>query len=508
MKRYLNLVLILLLAVSFTTCEKDDNLSGLILESKQPPSNLNYQDIANAREFTFLKTGLPAVDTDNLVPFFEIVSAKKEDGTVLDNSFLKDVSIQNPVIVEKDLQPANYYFKDGVEVTTYTAVDYTDSGVVTIQDENNFDIGVYFFTISVTTQEEDTTYKTVFDDVLKIGIGPELVTNLLYSPLAQNLVVGQDAKTTKPFLINGNTDVTFALNSDENKLDIDTQTGEISLKSNYTTIENDTIYPSVNVISNISGEISNFQGESFLFLVASNTPVNLPKQTKFFFYPSFEAENKTFGYSKEVITPGLVSLDNTWTQTGSSNLADIDDSLPEIDNKKALFTNVTVGGDSEPHESDLIINTQDLSQFRLGFDLQAVFFLQNRFVEYLEDGRTPTELDVFISTDYNGNNSTATWTKVNDDIFTRINSNTGNGFMGLPYPGDQKGTDPDGRKDSSRNADGRWIRCELDLNNYKEETQFTLKFKLSSNFTESIRGATGRAGRHLVSDVHFKATEQ
>ena len=80
--------------------------------------------------------------------------------------------------------------------------------------------------------------------------------------------------------------------------------------------------------------------------------------------------------------------------------------------------------------------------------------------------------------------------------------------MGLPYPGDQKGDDPEGKKDSYKNADGKWVRCELNLNNYKNEDKFTLKFKLQSNFTGNISGATGRAGRHMISDVHFKATEQ
>ena len=46
----------------------------------------------------------------------------------------------------------------------------------------------------------------------------------------------------------------------------------------------------------------------------------------------------------------------------------------------------------------------------------------------------------------------------------------------MPYPGDQRGADPDGKKDRSRNADGKWVRCEFDLNPYKEEKNFTLKF--------------------------------
>ena len=505
MKKYLSIALLSLFL--FTACneEKFNNLSN---EIKEAPRDLLYYEIKNAREFSRIISGKPTIDTDKLVPNFEILSGKREDGTELDASYMDDVSIQNPVIVTKDLKPENYYFIDGQEITTYTAVDYTNSGVITIADENNFGIGKYSFTIKVTTNDDENNFTTIFDEAFKLDIGPELVTNLLYSPLAQNLVVGQNSKTTKPFLITGNSDVTFQLETEQDKLDIDPQTGVISLKSGYATAVNDTIYPAVNVISNISGEITRFQGESFLLLVASNTPVDLPKQTKYFFYPTLEANNKQFGYSVDVIRQGLVADNKIWVQQNPSTLANLDSSLPVISGKKGLVTNAVVGGKSEPHESDVILNSQDLSQYRLGFNLSAVFFTQNRFVEYLSDGATPTDLEIYISTDYTGNNNTATWTQINDQIESRINTNTGMSFTGTPYPGDQKGADPDGKKNSSRNADGKWVRSEFDLNPYKDEKNFTMKFKFNSYFTGEIRGSTGRAGRHIISDVHFKATEQ
>lgn len=507
MKKHLNLLFLIILII-FTNCKNDELSDSLILDNKKAPKNLAFQEIINAREFAFLRSGVPTIDTDNLMPTFEIVSARKEDGTQLNDSFMKDVSIQNPIVVEKPLLPQNYYFSNGVEVTTYKVVDYTNSGVITIADNNNFDIGTYYFSINVTTTHNETTFNTVFNDVLKITIGPQLVTNLLYSPLAQNLVVGQTSKTTKPFLITGNPNVTFQLSSDEDKLTIDAQTGEISLKSGYTTVANDTIYPGVRVISNISGEITNFKGPSFLMLVASLTPVDLPKQTKYFFYPTLQANNKLYGYSTDIITPGNIPTNLVWVQQAPSPLANLDTSLPVISGKKGIVTNAVVGNISLPHESDVIINSQDLSQYKLGFNLSAVFFVSNVFVEYLQDGRTPTDLEIYMSTDYNGNNSTATWTKINDDISCRINSNTATPFKGMPYPGDQKGVDPDGKKNTSRNADGKWVRCEFDLNPFKNEKNFTLKFKFNSYFTGSISGATGRSGRYIISDIHYKATEQ
>ena len=505
MKKYIYLFLFSF--IFFTGCDQE-KFNDLGEEIAEDPKELVYQEILNAREFSKITSAKPTIDTNKLVPFFEILFGKKDDGTQLDVSFMKDVSIQNPIIEVLDLDPENYYFLNGEEITTYTALDYTNSGVITIADENNFGIGNYSFTVKVTINDGEKDLVTTFDDVFQVNVGPELVTNLLYSPLAQNLVVGQNSQTTKPFLITGNSNVSFQLETETDKLDIDEQTGVISLKNSYTTVENDTIYPAVNVISNISGEVTSFQGESFLMLVASNTPVDLPKQTKYFFYPTLEANNKQFGYSVDVIRQGAVATNNIWTQQAPSPLAALDASLPEINGKKAIVTNAVVSGKSLPHESDVILNSQDLSEYRLGFDLKAVFFTQNRFVEYLADGSTPTDLEIYISTDYSGDNDAATWTQINDQLFCRINSNTSSGFIGVPYPGDQRGADPDGKKDRSRNADGKWVRCEFDLNPFKEEKNFTLKFKFNSYFTGEISGSSGRAGRHIISDVHFKATEQ
>lgn len=502
MKPMKNLILLSCFVILLWGCHEDTFVENTINTDIEAPKNLSYQEIKNAREFSFLKSSVPTIDSNGAIPIFEIISARKEDGTILDDTYMKDVSIETPT------ELTGYYVVEQDTIGTYETIDSRNNGLITIADENNFGIGDYYFSITATTNNGEKTLTTTFEDAFHISVGPELVTNLLYSPLAQNLVVGTNATTTQPFLITGNSDVTFALGSDGDKLNIDSETGVISLKDSYSTVENDTILPLVEITSNISNEKTQFQGESFLFLLASNTPVNLPKQTKYFFYPTLEANNKIFGYSVDVITPGAVTPPNVWRQTGSSPLANLEEGLPTIDGKKAIFTNGVVGGISTPHESDVIINTQDLSQFNLGFNLSAVFYTQNRFVEYLADGRTPTDLEIYISTDYTGDNLSATWIKVNDQVACQINSVDSTPFIGTPYPGDQKKADPDGLKDPTRNADGRWVRCELDLNPYKEEKNFTLKFKYASYYEGEIRGATGRAGRYLISDVHFKATEQ
>lgn len=510
MKKYLILLSSCLAFFFLSGCNDDTFLDDPVSGEIDSPKNLVYQEIKNVREFSFLKSSQPTIDADGLAPNFEIVSIRKEDGTILDASFLNDVSIQNPIKSTNPLDPEDYYEVNGETITTFESIDTRNNGVITILDENKFGIDTYYFTIKATTIDNEKVLSTTFEDVFQINVGPELVTNLLYSPLAQNLVVGTEAKTTQPFLITGNPDVTFALLTEDDKLNIDSKTGVISLESSYATVENDTIFPMVEVTSTISGEKTQFQGESFLLLVASNTPVDLPKQTKYFFYPTLEANNKLFGYSLDIIKPGAVPEINTWQQTGSSPLANLDTTLPTIDGKQALITNTFRDRVSIPHESDVIINSQDLSQFSQGFNLATVFYTQNRFVEYSQDDKTPSDLEIYISTDYTGDNQTATWTKVNDQVSCQINSLTATPFIGTPYPGDQIGANPDGLKDPTKNADGKWVRCELDLNPYKLENNFTLKFKFASYFTGTLNfdDGEGRSGRYFISDVYFKATEQ
>lgn len=513
MKRILSITAILMLFFGFMSCDDDRDTFQDNLDTVAParPTNLVYSNISNAREFSLIQTPPPAVNTDGLMPSFEIVSITDESGTVLDDTFLSSVEISNPEAVTIELEEEDFFMRDGQLVTSITTFDASNAGAITIADGNNFSVGQYTFDIGVSVSNDEGAASTTFEDALVIGVGPELVGTLLYSPISQNLVVGAGSTTTEPFIISGNPDVTFSLLSDDDKLDINPSNGVITLDAGYSTMENDTILPTVAVTSNITGESTEFQGEGFLFLVASTEPVDLPLRTNFFFYPTLEANNASFGYTTNVIEPGRVLPERIWEQNNPSPLAAMEEGLPEIPGKRRLQTNAVVGGISEPHISDVIINSQDLSGFNVGFDVSFVYYYQNRFVEYLEDGRAPSDLEVFISTDFTGSVADATWTQVNDQISCQINDLTMTPFIGTPYPGDQTGPDPDNRKNPDQNADGRWVRGELDLNSFSAEQNFTVRFRFNSFFTGQLTNdvdGVGRAGRYFISDVHFKATEQ
>lgn len=515
MKHNQNVFLLLFACLLFLVgCQEDTFTADPTFADFESPSDLSYQELINGRENAAVKTGTPTINTGGLTPIYEIVSARKADGTLLDETYMNDVSIANPTEKEVNLKPEDYYVVEGDTIKTYIGVDTSKGGVITITDENQFGIDDYYFTIKVTTAIDNVPHETIFEDVFHLGVGPGLVTNLLYSPIAQNIVVGSGNTTTKPYLITGNPDVTFALGNEEENLNIDPATGIISLKEGYTTEEDNYMYPKVLVTSNISQETTEFQGESFLILVASNSPVDLPKQTNYFFYPTLEAENKTFGYAKTVINPGSVTNSKTWIQSAPSPLAAAE-RPDDIIGNKSLWTNMTAGT-YLAHESYVTINPQDLTQYSLGYNLSMVFYTKNQYVEYMPSGETPSDLEIYISEDYTGEDDTSTWTKVNDQLSTQINSLTVTSFTGFPYPGDQKlktGMTNHGQ-DTSKNADAKWVRSEMNLNEYKDVKNFALKFKIISNYTDQeypggIKGVGGsRPGRYYISDIHFKASEE
>lgn len=509
--KYLPLIVLLLIAV--TGCEDDTFISPRMIDGT--PKNLKYSGIENAREFSKIESGAPTINTDGLVPSYEIVSLTDGEGNELGNDYLKDVKIIN-VTESRDTIVDLGDLGQGSGEFTSSVPNMKKAGNIVIQDGNKFGPGEYLFTVKVSAGENESKQSTVFDDAFKLTVGPQLVKDLLYSPIAQNLVVGEKESSSKPYLLSGNSDVTFSLKDAKDKLTIDSSTGVISLKDGYSTTENDTIFPTVQVTSNISEETTSFQGQGFLFLVASNEPVELPRKTINFFYPTLEAENQLYGYKVDVIRLGQVAPFRIWKQKPSVPTAVIGERPDGVTGVKAIEINTvavptsdaSLGKSSLPFESDVIINSQDLSKYATGFDISVTFYTKNQYVEYFDDGTTPSNIEVYISTDYDGDNEAATWTMVNDQIESRIN-NKGDAFEGTPYPGDQKGDDLGGEKDSSHNADGKWVREKLDLNPYKDETNFTLKFKLNTYFKEPIPYDGGvRSGKWDISDVHFKATEE
>lgn len=504
-KKYMktrNVVIFFITALLFFSCEKEPS-QGDVSEDNLKPKSMSYPELINVREFSEIKSSIPFVSANNEIVYFEILSVRNDEG-LLDETYLQHVAIINPV-------------EDTVASEDYGDINFVDSGgagTVTIEEGNSFSYGDYYFTVEATVKKNGKEYSNVFEDVLHLKIGPELVSAITYCPVTYNLVEGEGSETDEATIPSGNPDVRFELASDTDKLEINPETGSISLKASYNVTDTLKIEPSVNVISNISEEVVTME-PGLIRIFASEEPEEVKTPTDYLFYPTLEETSTRFGYTRIVVEPGGLKVttnkkNKVWKQIQPTNLADSVRNDAGINGVKALSTlNVDWGPKgSNRHVSWVVMNPQNLTKYSGCYKAEATFWIRNNNIEYLNDGRTPSALEIFITDDFTGDLETANFTQINDILQCQIN-NEGEVFTGTPYPGNQEGPDPDGLKDPSRNADGEWVKCTLDLTPYLDQEDFVLAFKYASYFQgKIIAGEDGFAGAHQISDVHYKANEQ
>ena len=112
------------------------------------------------------------------------------------------------------------------------------------------------------------------------------------------------------------------MGSDQDKLTIDSSTGEITLNNSYSITESIDISPIINVVSNISGEVVSF--ENILNIRLSQTPEPIETSVNYFFYPSLKPKSKGNlaaggdGYSRQNILVLNLNLGFTLKDFGGS----------------------------------------------------------------------------------------------------------------------------------------------------------------------------------------------
>lgn len=524
----------------FTYCVQDTFLPDL--NNHGNPSDLSYMEIKNARESSTIISGIPTVSTNGLIPFFEVIEGYDQNDNLLDESYMQYVSIANPDTTYWSLGDQEYYPVDekGDTVKGGVNINLSNAGVITISEGNKFTVGDYYFTIKVTTKYKDKTFSTVFNKAFHLNVEPLLPQYLIYQLKHQNLIYGDaNSKSNKPIIPLGNKDVRFSLKDNTDKLIIDDATGEVSLHPNYAYNGFDTIQPVINVTSNISNETVSFSNS--LVVIVTDVETIMPIESIYFFYPTLKTTGAKptggEGFSVQVVESG--SCQRIWgVQTNSTGGALIPPpERPEGNGSQKPLETVTHGAanpapqTTTPSTSWCVLSTTDLTTYKDGYDIFIGFYYRSYFVDYMDDGRTPTELEVYISTDYNGGliqnsdgswTNNGTWSKINDQITCQIgigqdaNGNPtgeswGKPFIGTPYPGNQKGLDPDGKKNASISSDyGQWIKCSYDITNYKTCKTFTVAFRVESFFSGKImRNETpgGRGGSHFLTDFYFVANE-
>src|SRR5690606_32661750 len=225
------------------------------------PYDLRYVSVGNAREGAQIVTAPPTVQTGGLTPTFELMGISRSDGSSLDDSYLQYVHIGESHTVDIPISPdAGYVDEYGNPLTFFASENTANNGIITVAAGHTFSAGDYYFDIKVTTQDGSTKYEVVFKKAFHLNVGPLLPTNLVYTPKNQNLVYGQtDSKISAPLMPSANPDVTYELEAEGDKLQIDGETGEISLVPRYIYTERETLRPNVKMVSHISGEETLFR---------------------------------------------------------------------------------------------------------------------------------------------------------------------------------------------------------------------------------------------------------
>ncbi len=493
------------------------------------PYDLRYVNVGNAREGGQIVTAPPTVQTGGLTPKFELIGISRSDGSSLDDSFLQYVRIGQSHVVDIPISPdAGYVDGDGNPLTFFASENTASNGIITVAAGHTFSAGDYFFDIKVTTQDGDIKYETIFEKAFHLNVGPLLPTNLVYTPKNQNLVYGQtDSKTSVPLMPSANPDVTFELATEGDKLVIDGKTGEISLAPDYIYSEYDTLTPIVKIISNISGEETLFRNR--ITTIITDKPETMPLETIYIFYPTLRTAGSYptggDGFTVQVIRRG--NGEDIWGEVDNSTGRTFvrPPERPQENTTQTVLETQTYNASNAttPTTSWMVTTTQDLTPYRYGYKLSFNYYYMPHFQTYMANGGSPTDLEVYISTDYtggaiqdaNGNWLNGTWTQVNDVMRCRkgnaTGSSWGNEFIGTPYPGNQSGDDPDGKKRPDLGTFyGMWVKCSYDIAPEQITNNVTVAFKIASYFEGELLNNTtvpGRGGIYFFSDFNYKAVE-
>lgn len=500
------------------------------------PSQLTYLPVMDAREGVGVSTVRPTVNTGGLLPEFEIVSVRTEDGAPMDASLMQYISIAGTIPVDISVNPPEHIVdEEGNRITSVTAVNSANNGVISVAFGHTLPPGDYYFTIRVSTQDGDVHYSAVFDDAFHLRINPLLPDRMIYSPKNQNLVYGDpDGKTSAPIVPGGNPDISFALGNYLDKLVIDGTTGEISLAPGYVYSGRESLDMTVHAVSNISGEVVAF--EEVLTIVITDTPEEMPLETIYFFYPTLNTSvanpSGGNGFTVQSVKAGVAPRIWGFANNSAGTALVAPEERPAGNTGQTiLMTQTQLPGTpatTQPVSLWLVTSTQDLTPFQYGQKLSFHYYYQGAYVNYLSDGRTPTDLEVYISMDYtggdiqdaDGNWLNGTWVKVNEEVRCRLSLGVsgaisigapwGPEFIGTPYPGDQNGADPDGRKTPGTTYYNKWLQCAYDISVDKISPTFTVAFKVASYFEGEIQfngTPPGRGGTYFLSDFHYKAVE-
>ena len=493
------------MALLFTGCERDS--FGEDKEVAVAPSSLRYVSVIDAREFSYIETSRPSINSNGELITYEITQIKKDE-TILDESYLNSVSILNYSVIETNWE----LNETGEEITLYTN-DLGEAGKIIIPNGNPFANGDYYFTIKVSV--DGTDLETVFEDAFHLNVGPALAEGIAYCPFKVNFVSGENTASEPAEVFGGNPDIRFELGTESDKLSIDAATGAISLNSSYTVSATEYLNPVINIVSNISGEVVSFE-ESFTAVI-STAPVMLDREKDYFFYPTLTPSNNNIpraggdGYTVQTddfaSKPGWVQK-HFYKKIVNAQVLSFTEVLDtrteaEVSGVTGLQFNYW-GPLKNPFESWMIANPVNLAQYSGCFDSKVVFWIRQHITQATLDNvfpghtETPVGIEIKITDNYTQDVSTTSWTDINELLTCKIGE-TGSEFVGTPYP-------ISGEIGAEGSANNTWVKCVLDLSDYSDMTSFTIAFRTKTNYDSDL--PDNLRGELYISDLHFVATEK
>lgn len=474
------------------------------------PTSLSYTDIIGHSEFSYIETSVPTYNSNGHPVTFEIISIKK-DGSVLDNTYIDATSIVNYSVIETE----ETIGETGEDHIIYTN-DLTEAGKIIIEEGNPFANGDYFFTIKASVEINNSTESITFEDALHLQVG--WANGVTYCPFKVNFVNGGGTVSGPATILGGRTNTRFELGSDEDKLVIDPETGAISLNPSYTVTETESISPIVKLIyeSNESAPL-NFSG--MFTAVLSATPVELEKETNYFYYPKLkplDANNPSAGGLGYTVNTNDFTSKPNWVKkhfyksivpAAKLDFGEVIETRTEagVSDISGLQFNYW-GPLKNPFESWMIANPVNLATYSGCFDTKVVFWIKQNIPQNILDDvfpgetETPVGIEIKITDNYTDDVSTTTWTDINELLTCKIGE-AGSEFVGTPYP-------VSGEIGAEGSANNTWVKCEMDLpvEEYGDFSSFTLAFRTKTNYDSDL--SANLRGELYISDLHFVATEK
>ena len=484
-------------------CEEDSSF-GEDMEVAVLPTNLEYPEILGAREFSRIESAVPFINANNKTLSYFITKVKRGD-EVLGAEYVEAVTILNP---------------EGITVehpTTGQIVQVSDvskAGTIIINEGPLYSNGDYYFTVKVGVAINSKVHFVEFEDAWHVQIGPELVGGIAYCPNKVNIVNGSGTESLPADIFGGNPDFRFELGSDTDKLVIDPATGVISANPAYTATETEFISPIINVVSNLSEEVVSFEGA--FTAVLSTEAVVLEKEVDYFLYPQLKPKNKKIlsaggvHYSRHIVSgtfAGWVKDNNIYREAAGARQMKFQEVLDVraeagVAGVKGLQFNYW-GPLTKPFETYAVISPVNLTSYAGCYEPKLVFWVQQslsaEILDLFAGEETPVGFEVQITDNFTGDVTTTDWTTVNDILTCKIGQGDTEEFVGTPYP-------LSGTLDPTKNATGKWVRCELDLSEFGDIANFTLGLRTKTNYTDDL--PFNLRGDLIISDVYYVATEK